>query len=146
MSKYNNELPDTIDAKETDYLYLKPSGIIGAGNGLFTSIQIYENEVISLFKGEILSNKEAALRAKNNMDGYFINMLDGSIMDSKYIACFAKYANDAEAYNKRQFRNNSKISLTENGLVCLVALRDIKISEEIFCSYGKKYWQNFKRN
>lgn len=146
MSKHNNELPDTIDAKEKDYLYLKPSGIIGAGSGLFTSIPIYENEVISLFKGEILSNKESALRAKNRMDGYFINMLDGSIMDSKYVACFAKYANDAEAYNKRRFRNNSKISLTENGLVCLVALRDIKISEEIFCSYGKAYWQNFNKN
>ncbi len=145
MSKHTNELPDRIDAKEADYLYLKPSGIIGAGNGLFTSIQIYENEVISLFKGEILSNKEAALRAKQHMDGYFINMLDGTIMDSMHVKCFAKYANDAEAYRKRLFKNNSKISLNEQDQVCLVALRDIKVSEEIFCGYGKKYWQNFSR-
>jgi len=143
MAKLNNDVPDPIGAKESDYLYLKPSGIVNAGKGLFTSIRIYENEVISLFKGEILSNKEAVLRAKHKLDGYFISMLDGTIMDSNHVTCFAKYANDAEAYHKRMFKNNSKIALNEHGQVCLVALRDIKMREEIFCGYGKKYWQNF---
>ena len=146
MNKTNNDIPDEIDAKEIDYLYLKPSKIIGAGRGLFSSIPIYENEVISLFKGEILSKAEASKRAKNKMDGYFINMLDGSIMDSKNVKCFAKYANDAEGNGKRIYRNNSKITLNENGNVCLVATKNIKAGEEIFCSYGKKYWINFNEN
>ncbi|MES2515073.1 MAG: SET domain-containing protein-lysine N-methyltransferase [Bacteroidota bacterium] len=146
MKKHSDELPDKIDARESDYLYLKSSKISGAGNGLFTSIPIYKNEIISLFKGEILSHKEASLRAVNKQDGYFINMLDGTIMDSKWVNCFAKYANDAEGLSVFKFRNNSKITVNEQNDVCLVALRNIKISEEIFCSYGKPYWKKFKSN
>ncbi|MCD6018809.1 MAG: hypothetical protein K0S53_1930 [Bacteroidetes bacterium] len=144
MKSTVEELPDTIDAKESDYLYLKSSGILNSGKGLFTSIPIYRNEVISLFKGEILSNKEAAFRAKLNLDGYFINMLNGSIMDSMQVKCFAKYANDSEGLNATNFKNNSKITLDENNNVCLVATRNIKSREEIFCGYGKAYWKKFR--
>jgi SET domain-containing protein len=146
MKTYVDELPDKIDARESDYLYLNPSKLDNAGDGLFTSIRLYKNEIISLFKGEILSDQEAFLRAKNKLDGYFINMLDGTIMDSKNTHCFAKYANDAEGLAILKFKNNSKISLTEQNEVCLVALRTIKVSEEIFCSYGKPYWKKFKQD
>ena len=90
---YSIESPDKIDAKESDYLYIKESQIPDAGKGLFTSILIYKNEIISVFKGEILSVEETEIRAKNGMDRYFINMLDGTIMDSMKVKCFAKYAN-----------------------------------------------------
>ena len=146
MNNPTFEIPDNIDAKEADYLYLKSSGILGAGNGLYTSIKIYKNEVISLFKGDILSDKEAKQRANKNLDGYFISMLNGSIMDSNHVKCFAKYANDAEGMAILKFKNNSKISLNEDNNVCLVALRNIASGEEIFCGYGKKYWINFKKN
>lgn len=139
-------LPDKIDALESDYLYLKPSLLKNAGKGLFTAINIYENEVVSLFKGELLSDKEALKRATNKQDGYFINLLNGSIMDSMHVNCFAKYANDSEGFTKNKFKNNCKISLTENNKVCLVAIRDIKNNEELFCSYGKAYWKLFKSN
>jgi uncharacterized protein len=139
-------LPDAINAKESDYLYLKSSGILGAGKGLFTSIKIFENEVISLFKGEILSNKEALNRANKKLDGYFINMLDGSIMDSKNTKCFAKYANDSEGFNVTPFKNNAKITLDEYNRVCLVSTRTIKLNEEVFCGYGKAYWKKFVEN
>jgi len=143
MDNEADTIPDAIDAKESEYLYINSSALKGAGKGLFTSLKIYKNEVISLFKGEILTNKEASLRARNNQDGYFINMLDGTIMDSNKVKCFAKYANDAEGLSVLKYKNNSKISLDENEDVCLVALRNIKIGEEIFCSYGKEYWKKF---
>jgi SET domain-containing protein len=145
MNNPTFDIPDNIDAKEADYLYLKTSGILNAGNGLFTSIKIYKNEVISLFKGDILSDAEAKHRAKNKLDHYFISMLNGSIMDSNHVKCYAKYANDAEGMAVLKFKNNSKIALNEDGKVCLVALRNITIGEEIFCSYGKSYWINFKK-
>ena len=104
-----------------------------------------KNEIICLFKGEILTTKEAAYRAKNKLDGYFINMLNGSIMDSKNTKCFAKYANDTQGVNKSGLQNNSIISINERGLVCLIATRKIKIGEEIFCSYGKKYWAKYQK-
>jgi hypothetical protein len=130
-----------IDTPESDYLYVSLSQLPASGNGLLTAINIYKDEVISLFKGEILTNAQAALRAKKGKDRYFINMLDGSIMDSMKVECFAKYANDVKGSLNSSLKNNSKIGLDEDDNVCLIAIRNIKMNEEIFCSYGKKYWE-----
>ena len=130
-----------IDAPESDYLYVSLSQLPASGNGLLTAINIYKDEIISLFKGEILTNSQAVLRAKKGKDKYFINMLDGSIMDSMKTKCFAKYANDAKGSKNLYFKNNSKIGLDDNDNVCLIATRKIKMNEEIFCGYGKKYWE-----
>lgn len=132
---------NSIDAEEEDYLYIKSSLIENAGNGLFTAIEIFKNEIISIFKGEILEYQEAQIRVNKNEDRYFINLLNGSIMDSMHVKCFAKYANDAF---KSKFKNNAKISLDDNDNVCLKATQNIKSGEEIFCDYGKNYWKKHK--
>jgi SET domain-containing protein len=143
--KFKSDFLDKIEAKEADYLFIKESQIENAGKGLFTSINIYKNEIISLFKGKILTDEEAKHKADRGEDRFFINMLDGTIMDSMNVKCFAKYANDAENFVKTGFANNSTITLDENNNVCLAAIRDIKEGEEIFVSYGKKYWRNFRK-
>lgn len=141
---------NTIDAQESDYLYIQTSQLPNSGNGLFTAIAIYKDEIISIFKGEILSNIEADLRAKNNANQYFMNLHNGSILDCKNTDCFAKYANDASGFSipkfRDNFKNNAKITLDDNNNnnnnnVCLIAIRKIKSGEEIFCDYGKKYWK-----
>ena len=133
-----------IEAPESDYLYIQDSQIPNAGKGLFTAIDIYPNEIISLFKGEILTDEEAQKRVSEGNDRYFINMLDGSLLDSMNVDCFAKYANDAEAFSKLEFKNNSKITLDDDNNVCIVATKKIKSQQEIFCSYGVKYWKKHK--
>jgi len=133
-----------IEAPESDYLYIQDSQITNAGKGLFTAIDIYPNEIISLFKGEILTDNETQKRVSEGKDRYFINMLDGSILDSMNVDCFAKYANDAEAFSKLEFKNNSKITLDDDDKVCIVATKKIKSQQEIFCSYGVKYWKKYK--
>lgn len=138
LSKQNT---DTINASESDYLYVEISQIPKSGNGLYTAIDIYKDEVISMFKGEILTELQAKLRAKKGNDKYFINMLDGSIMDSMRVKCFAKYANDAAGSPIAKFKNSAKIALDEDGNVCIIATKNIKPNEEIFCSYGKNYWK-----
>ena len=132
-----------IEAPESDYLYIQDSQLEKAGKGLFTAIAIYPNEVISIFKGEILSAKEVQKRSAEGNDRYFINMLDGSTMDSMHLDCFAKYANDAKAFNKTGLKNNAKISLDDDDNVCLMATRKINPMEEIFCSYGSIYWEKY---
>lgn len=132
---------NTIDAQESDYLYIQTSQLPSSGNGLFTAIDIYKDEIISIFKGEILSDIEADLRAKNNTNQYFMNLHNGSILDCKNTDCFAKYANDASGFSKSDYKNNAKITLDENNNVCLIAIRKIKSGEEIFCDYGKRYWK-----
>lgn len=140
--KYCNEESHAIDAPEKDYLYLKASQIPGAGKGLFTAIPIYKDEIISVFKGEILNTSDARRRAKANENAYFIMMPNGAIMDSKKIKCFAKYANDTQGLIKTRFKNNAKISLNEQDEVCLVAIKKINAGEEIFCAYGAAYWKS----
>jgi SET domain-containing protein len=136
---YANAITYKIDAAEEEYLYVKKSQIAGAGNGLFTAVPIYKDEVICIYKGEYLSDKEAKKRALIGEDRYFINRLQGGIMDSMHTKCFAKYANDVVGTTHK---TNSKISLDEHDNVCIVATRKIMEGEEIFCSYGKRYWKN----
>lgn len=143
VRQYAYSSPDRIDARESDYLYIAKSQIPNAGNGLYTAIPIYKNEIISIFRGEILSYHEANKRARKGNDKYFINMLNGSTMDSMHVRCFAKFANDAEGSIKTNFKLNSVISLDDNDNVCIIAKKDIKAGEEVFCSYGKKYWKKF---
>jgi hypothetical protein len=118
-----------------------PSQISHAGLGLFTAIDIYKGEIISLFKGEILTTIEANKRAANKENQYFISLLNGSIMDSKHTECFAKYANDAKGSIESAFKNNAQITLNDKDQICLIATRKINSGEEIFCSYGKRYWE-----
>jgi SET domain-containing protein len=133
-----------IDLAEFEYLYIETSQLPNAGNGLFTAILLEKNDIISYFKGEILTNKEADKRIKEKKDQYFISLLNGSIMDSMQTDCFAKYANDAEGFSNTLFSNNAKITLDEENKVCLIATKTIKANEEIFCSYGKKYWKKIE--
>ena len=138
MSKIDQ---NKILAPESDYLYITISQLPNSGNGLFTAIEIYKDEIISEFKGEVLSIKEVGHRVKNGVDNYFMNLINGSILDCKNTECFAKYANDANGYFKSTFKNNAQITLDENQNVCLIAIRKFKSGEEIFCDYGKKYWK-----
>ena len=120
---------------------MHPSQILEAGSGLFTVIDIYKHEIISLFKGEIIDATEANKRAQQNHDRYFINLLDGSIMDSMHTDCFAKYANDTKGSSNSLFKNNAKIGLDDDGNVCIIATKRIKSGSEIFFGYGKPYWK-----
>lgn len=129
-----------IEAAEADYLYVKTSQLPNSGNGLFTAIPIYKEEVIAKFEGEIISAAEAKARVDKGIDKYFVNLLDGSTMDSMHVNCLAKYANDVKGSANSIFKNNAKIALDDNDEVCLIASRNIKAGDEILCSYGKSYW------
>jgi uncharacterized protein len=137
---------EIISENESDYLYIDASQIPVAGKGLFTAIDIFKDEVIAYFKGEILTELQVQMRVNKGIDQYFIAMLDGKIMDSKKVNCFAKYANDAAACNRFDFKNNAKITIDEFSNVCLIATKKIKSNEEIFCAYGKKYWAKHAAN
>jgi uncharacterized protein len=133
---------NNISAPECDYLYVQTSQLPDSGKGLYTAIPIYKDEIISYFEGEILSAAEAIARVANHKDQYFINKLDGTILDCLLTACFAKYANDAKGPAISNFKNNAIISLDDNDEICLIASKNIKAGEEIFCGYGVKYWRN----
>lgn len=131
---------NTISVSESDYLYTSTSQLPNAGQGLYTAIKIYKDETISVFKGEILTKKQIAERVEKDEDKYFIEMLNGKIMDSMHVDCYAKFANDVKGSTNSEFKNNAKITIDENKNICIVATRNIKEGSEIFCSYGREYW------
>ena len=106
-----------INASESDYLYTNPSQITNSGIGLFTAITIYKDEIISIYKGKILTESEAKVKVEKGEDKYFINLLNGAILDSMPTKCFAKYANDATGFSKSDFKNNVKIGLDEKEII-----------------------------
>lgn len=132
---------EKIEAPESAYLYIAPSQIPSAGHGLYTLIDIYKEEIIAQYKGRILTSDQIKFRVERFRDQYFINLPNGCILDSMNHKCFAKYANDATGMSTSSFKNNAKIVLDDNDQVCLLAIRNIKSGEEIFCSYGSSYWK-----
>ena len=135
-----------MKTNESDFLYLQVSNIPNAGTGLFTAIKIYKDEVVSIYKGEIITNKEAHSRAASGDDQYFIDISPARILDCKPVEGFAKYANDAKGREGDDFKNNTKITFKNRKQVCLIATRNIKAGEEILCSYGKEYWKKHGLN
>jgi uncharacterized protein len=133
-----------IDAPESDYLYVSISQLPHSGNGLFTAINLYKDEIIAVFKGELLTDSQAKHREEKGLNKYFITLPDGTIMDSMNIPCLAKYANDANDYANSNFKNNAKIAFDDDDHICLIATRNFKTGEELFCSYGKKYWKKHR--
>ena len=125
---------------EADYLYVKDSQIPESGKGLYTAVAIFKDECIATFKGEILTQAQANLRAKQGLNAYFMSLPNGKILDAHNTEGFAKFANDATAFNGVAFKNNAKIVWVDNKKVALVATKNIAAGNEIFCHYGKRYW------
>ena len=126
---------------EADYLYTDESQLKDAGKGLFTAIQIYKGETIARYKGRELSEAQIEKSIALNHDQYFMKLPNGGIFDTKQSKGFAKYANDAEAMGGSAFKNNAQIGMDESENICLIAKKNIRAGEEIFCSYGKNYWK-----
>jgi len=130
-----------IELPESDYLYTEISQIENAGIGLYTAIKIFKGEIIAIYKGQVLSEKQIEKRIALKQDQFFMNLPNGSILDAGKTKGYAKYANDAQAFENDTFRNNAIITIDDEENICLIAKRNIKEGEEIFCSYGKRYWK-----
>ncbi len=134
--------PEPIPAPEADYLYIAASGLEGAGQGLYTAIDIHRGELIARYKGERLSIAEAAKRAARGRDRYFMELPDGAILDPGPVEGFAKYANDARPVKGTDGPpNNARITLDPKGMPCLMATRRIRAGQEVLCAYGARYWK-----
>ena len=132
---------DGIPNEEEEYLYTALSGLPGAGQGLFTAITLYKDEVIALYRGERLSAREAGDRATQRLDRYFMELPDGTTLDAMAVEGYAKFANDAKGSAETALRNNAVIAMDDSGKVCLRAIRRIRTGEEVLCGYGKRYWR-----
>ena len=139
--KVQSRIQNDVGLQEEEFLFTQKSQLPNAGMGLYTAIDIYRDEIVAIFHGEVLTERQITLRVGKGKDRYFINLLDGKIVDSMNTTCFAKYANDVRGSSKTTFRNNVKINIDDKNNVCLSSIRNIKAGDELFCSYGSRYWK-----
>ncbi|HUC80898.1 MAG TPA: SET domain-containing protein-lysine N-methyltransferase [Flavisolibacter sp.] len=125
-------------------LEIKDSGIPGAGKGLFTNVFIPKGTRIVEYKGSV-TTWDAVRNDATNAYIYFLK--PNYVIDARdHPKSLARYVNDAQGLVRSKERwNNAKF--TPDGLrVFVEATKDIQPGEEIFVSYGKKYWDTVRKN
>lgn len=128
-------------------LLVKKSRIPGAGKGLFTTKPIKKDARIIEYKGEIIGWKDYNERVKKNEDGYLFYFSRKKCVDAYHTPQYkARYANDAMGITRiKGVRNNSHYEVHDDKCY-IVAARDIKAGEEIYCDYTRDYWKDIKYN
>ena len=128
-------------------LQIKKSSIPGSGMGLFTSIDIKKNTVITEFYGEKISHTIAAARSILNKSNSILCYNKTYCIDSTIDKnCLATFMNDANGVIKKTEIKNNVYMLVANGRIYVIAKRSIKCGEELFMSYGTNYWKGMKHN
>lgn len=125
-------------------LEIKPSGIPGAGQGLFTKTDVAKGTRIVEYKGTVKTWDEVRHDATN---GYIYFLKPDYVIDGRdHPKSLARYANDAAGLVRAKDKGNNARFEADGLRVFLVATKDIKADEEIFVSYGKKYWETVRKN
>lgn len=126
-------------------LFIKRSGIPGAGKGLFTKNFIPKGTRIVEYKGKVTTWKE--VNHDEGKNGYIYYVKRYHVLDARHhVKALARYANDAMGISRvKGVRNNS--SYETNGLkVYIDAAKDIPAGSEILVGYGKEYWDVIRYN
>lgn len=126
-------------------LYVKKSGLKGAGKGLFTSKPIPKGKKIVEYKGEITTWKE--VDSKNGLNGYIYYVNRHHVIDAyRTKEALARYANDAKGLVTFDgIRNNCTYQI-EGLRVFIVAMKNIPAESELLVGYGKEYWDIIREN
>jgi SET domain-containing protein len=127
------------------YLYIKKSGLPGAGKGLFTKVFIPKGKRIVEYKGEVLTWKEVE-KLPDERNGYVFYITSKHVIDAWRYKGFAHIANDARGIVRLQGVNNNSDFVTEGKRCFIEATRDIPARSEIFVGYGAEYWQVIRQN
>ena len=128
-------------------LIVKKSKLPGAGKGLYTTKPYKKDDKIIEYRGEIIGWSEYNKRVARNEDGYLFYFNRNKCVDAfKTPQYKARFANDAAGLVRiKGLRNNSHYEIHDNKCY-IVAARDIKPGEEIFCDYTKDYWKCVRYN
>jgi hypothetical protein len=128
-------------------LIVKKSQIPGAGKGLFTSKPYKKDAKIIEYRGELIGWKDYNARVKKNEDGYLFYFNRNKCVDAYHTPQYkARYANDAAGLTRvKGLKNNSHYEIHDEKCF-IVAARDIKAGEEIFCDYTRDYWKCIRHN
>ena len=139
--------PRTLDRK----LHVKQSSLgETAGKGLFATTKYETGDYIVEYAGKVIKND-------GHTGPYVLTLRDGFVVDGKDKIDLGPYANDPIAKSKVNARyyvtdiqQHELLPLPQNTgatihyRAWLIAIKPIQPGDEIFCSYGKKYWEQMK--
>jgi SET domain-containing protein len=129
-------------------LFIKKSGILGAGKGLFTKQFIAKATRIIEYKGEITTWKKVLQteRETKTLNRYLYYINRNYVIDAlRHPKALARYTNDAKGLGKIAGSVNNCKYVEGEGKVFMEALKDITAGEELLISYGKEYWDTIKK-
>jgi SET domain-containing protein len=123
---------------------VKKSSLPNAGNGLFVKIDFKKGEMITEYKGR----RRTWAQVENDADnGYIFHIDDDNVIDAqKNVNTFGRYANDAAGLHRVSGLRNNAEYIEESNRVFIRATRNIKAGNEVFVSYGKRYWKQVRDN
>ena len=126
-------------------LYVKKSGIPGAGKGLFTKEFIPKGTRIVEYKGKRTKWKE--VKDDDGKNGYLFYINRNNVINALPAKeTLARYANDARGMVRiKGVRNNSDYVI-DGKKVFIEASKDIPPKSEILVDYGREYWQVIRAN
>lgn len=124
-------------------LDVRPSGVDGAGNGLFAARAFAQGELVCEYVGRTLSLARVMRMRVDERDyvmgGFGLNVhLDGR----HDLNMLARYINDN---GDAAMINAEFVKLRAERKALVRALRPLAAGEEIFCSYGESYWRARQR-
>lgn len=126
-------------------LYVKKSGIPGAGKGLFTKQVISKGTRIVEYKGKRTKWKE--VKDDDGKNGYIFYINRNNVIDAlQATKTLARYANDARGMVRIKGVLNNSDYIIDGKKVYIEATKDIPAKTEILVDYGREYWQVIREN
>jgi len=129
---------------------VRPSGIIGAGNGLFAARAFGKGDVVTFVDGPVVSDSVVRSRdpslnthVRTLMSHFLVVDALRSPQQGKGGGSFANDPLDKESINVRFEVCDCTDAERFGKVVVLRALRAIDSGEEIFVSYGPGYWRRY---
>ena len=119
-------------------------------DGLFTTVPRKQDEVVCVYEGTVVRTAEAL---KFEDKSYLMRLGEQCYIDARLPykredepegserECIARYINDSINQAGYNVRFDKEPHHQPYARALVVALRDIEPGEELFVSYGKKYWQ-----
>ena len=120
--------------KRDSGLRIRPSGVPGAGLGLFAAAEFKRGDVIAPYEGEKLTRRRVDERYGDETAQYVLCRDAAHCVDaSASNASAARFANDARGSDKR---NNARYRGFN-----IAATRTVRPGDEILVPYGREYWR-----
>mmetsp|Transcript_25742 Transcript_25742/g.66589 ORF Transcript_25742/g.66589 Transcript_25742/m.66589 type:complete len:191 (+) Transcript_25742:13-585(+) len=137
-TKAQRDAPLDVDAAHNRGLDVRESLIPGAGLGLFATRSFARGETICEYTGRVLTLRQilrmSVPEREYVMGGFGLNTFVDAGPDANMLARYINDNQDDSALNAEFVR----IMYDHRALV--IATRNVKPGEEIYASYGSRYW------